>query len=345
MKINYLFLLTLIYSSTGLLAQGNFNVKGFGSIEHEVEYYDNVQEPEFNWQLGEQSLFVTGDMGNKFSFLGEFSLAKGSHNHDIKANIHRVRIKYNYVGNHSLIIGQMHTPVNYWNDVYYHARIFFPTTDRPLAFSYFIPVHSIGIRAQGQNLGKLNFGYDIQTTNSLTGDGNNPAVLGAFHIKPVDGMRIGASYYYSFIANNNSMQHHGSGMMSSMYVGSLDYQLVSFSFARFEKKLEILNEFNAVLSRTDSLGAAQGFSNYLYVGYNFKELYTPYLLCDILRSPDNDLRNGAINKVKIGIGYKHQFTPLLNLKCQLERYMANPNWSNPAANNYEFTIQFSYAIY
>tara|TARA_B110000285_G_scaffold84761_1_gene97233 strand:- start:483 stop:1511 length:1029 start_codon:yes stop_codon:yes gene_type:complete len=342
MKFNYLFLLTLIYSSAGLFAQGNFNVKGFGSVEHGVEYYDNVEELEFNWQLGEQSLFVTGDMGDKFSFLGEFSLGKGSHNHDIKANIHRVRIKYNYVGNHSLIIGQMHTPVNYWNDVYYHARIFFPTVDRPLAFSHFIPVHSIGIRAQGQNLGKLNFGYDIQTTNSLTGDGDNPAVLGAFHIKPTDGMRIGASYYYSYIADNSSP---GSGMMSSMYAGSLDYQLVSFSFARFEKKLEILNEFTTALSRTDSLGMAQNYSNYLYIGYNIKELHTPYLLCDILKSSDNDLRNGAINKVKFGIGYKYQFTPLLNVKCQLERYTANPNWSNPAINHYEFTFQLSYAIY
>ena len=342
MKFNYLFFLTLIYSSAGLFAQGNFNVKGFGSVEHGVEYYDNVEELEFNWQLGEQSLFVTGDMGDKFSFLGEFSLGKGSHNHDIKANIHRVRIKYNYVGNHSLIIGQMHTPVNYWNDVYYHARIFFPTVDRPLAFSHFIPVHSIGIRAQGQNLGKLNFGYDIQTTNSLTGDGDNPAVLGAFHIKPTDGMRIGASYYYSYIADNSSP---GSGMMSSMYAGSLDYQLVSFSFARFEKKLEILNEFTTALSRTDSLGMAQNYSNYLYIGYNIKELHTPYLLCDILKSSDNDLRNGAINKAKFGIGYKYQFTPLLNVKCQLERYTANPNWSNPAINHYEFTFQLSYAIY
>lgn len=346
MKFNYLFLLTLICCSSGLLAQGNFDVKGFGSVEHDIEYYDNVEELEFDWQLGEQSLFITGDMGGKFSFLGEFSLDQGS-SHNIEANIHRVRIKYNYVGNHSLIIGQVHTPVNYWNDVFYHARIFFPTTDRPLAFSYFMPVHSIGLRAQGQNLGKLNFGYDIQTTNSLTDDGNNPAVLGAFHIKPADGMRIGASYYYSYIAQNNTMQHmkHGSGMMGSMYAGSLDYQLINFSFARFEQKLEILNEFSAALSRTDSLGAAQNYSNYLYVGYNIKELHTPYLLCDILKSANNDLRNGAINKVKFGIGYKYQFTPLLNMKCQLERHTANPDWSNPAANYYEFTIQLSYAIY
>ena len=346
MKFNYLFLLTLIYSSSGLFAQGNFNVKGFGSLEHYVEYYDNVQEPEFNWQLGEQSLFITGDMGDKFSFLGEFALAKAS-NQNIKANIHRVRIKYNYAGNHSLIIGQMHTPVNYWNDVYYHARIFFPTTDRPLAFSYFIPVHSTGIRAQGQNLGELNFGYDIQTSNSFTGDGNNPAVLGAFHIKPLDGMRIGASYYYSYIAENNPMQHmnHGYGMMGSMYTGSLDYQLINFSFARFEQKLEILNEVTTVLSRTDSLGVAKNYSNYLYLGYNIKELHTPYLLCDILKVSNNDLRIGATNKLKLGIGYKYQFTPLLNMKFQLERHTANPNWSNPASNHYDFTIQLSYAIY
>jgi len=346
MKFNYLFLLTLIYSSTGLLAQGNFNVKGFGSMEHNLEYHQDVEEFDLAWQLGEQSLFVTGDMGNKFSFLGEFSL--GYRGGDIHANLHRARIKCNYVGNHSLMIGQMHTPVNYWNDVYYHARIFFPTTDRPLAFSYFIPVHSIGIRAQGQNLGKLNFGYDIQTGNSLTGDGNNPAVLGAFHIKPVDGMRIGASYYYSYIPQNNTMQHmhQGSGMMGSMYAGSLDYQLINFSFARFETKLEILNEFSMVSSRSDTLGVAEGYCNYLYIGYNIKEKYTPYILLDMLKNENNELRNGLVNQLKYGVGYKHQFNPLINLKCQIERYTFNPNWANNSTSNYyEFILQLSYAIY
>ena len=55
--------------------------------------------------------------------------------------------------------------------------------------------------------------------------------------------------------------------------------------------------------------------------------------------------NTLFHKVKFGIGYKYQFTPLLNVKCQLERYTANPNWSNPAINHYEFTFQLSYAIY
>ena len=350
MKINYLFLLTLIYSSTGLLAQSNFNVKGFGSIEHELEYHVDDEEFEFGWELGEQSLFVTGDMGNKFSFLGEFAINSSTsmHGSGFETSIRRARVKYNYVGNHSLIVGQMHTPVNYWNDVYYHARIFYPTADRPLAFTYFLPIHSLGIRAQGQNLGELNFGYDIQTGNSLTGHGDNASIIGAFHIKPTDGMRIGASYYYNHITDNSAVHHmhQESHLMTSEYAGSLDYQLISFSFARFEKKLEILDEFTTALTRTDTLGMAQSYSNYLYVGYNIKERFTPFITCDFLQSADNDLRNGAFNQLKYGVGYKHEFTPILNIKLQLEHYTSIGHMPMHAfSDHYEFTIQLSYAIY
>ena len=355
MKFNYLFFFTLILSSNFILAQSNFKVKGFGSIEQEIKYHEDNEEWHSGIELGEQSLFVSGDMGNKFSFLGEFAIIYSVSPHGMKSTssfettVRRARIKYNYAGNHSLIIGQMHTPTNYWNDVYYHARIFYPTTDRPLAFTYFLPIHSIGMRAQGQNLGKLNFGYDIATGNSLDGHGENPSIIGALHIKPTDGMRIGASYYYNHIADNGAVHHmhQETHLMNSEYAGSLDYQLISFSFARFEKQLEILDEFTTAFARTDTLGMAQSYSNYLYVGYNIKEKYTPYVVCDFLHSAENDLRNGAFNRLKIGVGYKHQFTDLFNVKCQLEYYTSIQNLTsnNMVPNHYEFTIQLSYAIF
>ena len=352
MRIIYIVLFIIIFDTPHLFSQNNYQVRGFGHIEHEFEYFEADEEMEIGWALGEQSLFVSGDMGNKFSFLGEFAInysisPQGStHTSSFTTAVRRARIKYNYAGNHSLIIGQMHTPLNYWNDVYYHARIFYPTTDRPLAFTYFLPIHSLGIRAQGQNLGKLNFGYDIQSGNSLEGDGNNPSFITALHIKPTDGMRIGASFYYNHIADNSKVHHmhEESHLAISDYDGALDYHLISFSFARFEKKLEILDEFTTALSRTDSLGMAQSYSNYLYVGYNIKERYTPYVLCDIIQSATNDLRNGPFNQIKYGVGYKHEFSPALNLKIQFERYTSFNN-INPAPDYYEFTMQFSYAIY
>ena len=351
MKIIYIVLFIIIFCTPPLFSQNNYQVSGFGHIEHEFEYFEADEEMEIGWALGEQSLFVSGGIGKKFSYLGEFAINYTINEHDhtsgFATSVRRARIKYNYFGNHSVIIGQMHTPVNYWNDVYYHARIFFPTTDRPLSFAYLLPVHSLGIRAQGQNLGKLNFGYDIQTGNSLEGDELNPAFIGAVHIKPTDGMRIGASFYYNHITDNSKVHHmhEEAHLASSDYEGALDYHLICFSFARFEKPLEILNEFSTTLTRTDSLGMAQSYSNYLYLGYNIKDRFTPYVNCDFIQSGNNDLRNGPFNQIKYGVGYKHEFSPALNLKLQVERYTSFNKTNNPAPNYYEFTMQFSYAIY
>src|SRR5665647_1763752 len=43
-------------------------------------------------------------------------------------------ITYNIQGNNNIIIGKIHTPLNYWNDTYHHGRFFFPTIERPLIF-------------------------------------------------------------------------------------------------------------------------------------------------------------------------------------------------------------------
>ena len=346
----YLLFCFLLLNTTYIFSQNKFQVRGFGHIENETEYIQG--EYENAWKLGEQSVFVTGALNNKFSYLGEFAInyAMGAHGsaHSFETTVRRARIKYNYKGNHSLIVGQMHTAVNYWNDTYYHARIFFPTADRPLSFSYFIPIHSLGLRAQGQNLGKLNFGYDIQIGNSLENDGLNPATLAAIHFKPTDGTRIGLSYFYNFIKNNMDADHMHSekNLMTSHYNGSLDFHLTSFSFARFEKRIEILDEFSSLITKTDSLGTAHSYSNYLYVGYNIKNKHTPFVLLDIIRSVDNDLRNGVFNQLKLGIGFKHEFTPNLNIRFQAEKYTSISSWNIRAVNNKnEFTIQLSYAIY
>lgn len=115
-----------------------------------------------------------------------------------------MQLKFDYFKNHSLVVGKMHTPVNYWNDVYHHGRFFFPTVDRPIAFSYLVPVHTLGLRLQGQNLGKIKFGYDLVAGNGISStdfadSGVNTSAMAGVHIKPIDNFRFGISYYYDFI--------------------------------------------------------------------------------------------------------------------------------------------------
>lgn len=71
--------------------------------------------------------------------------------------------------------------------------------DRPISFSYLVPLHTLGIQFQGQNLGDMNFGYDfvigngISSTDNLS-DARNTSFTAAVHVKPTDDMRIGASF-------------------------------------------------------------------------------------------------------------------------------------------------------
>ena len=59
---------------------------------------------------------------------------------------------------------------------------------------------------------------------------------------------------------------------------------IHFSFAQFESKFEVLNEFATVISQTDSLGRAVNFTNYFYGGYRINEKYVPFFLFDFFHS-------------------------------------------------------------
>ncbi|MBT6745395.1 MAG: hypothetical protein HOB26_02430 [Flavobacteriales bacterium] len=339
-------------SALGFSQSNNFQVRGFGHLE-----YESVIEEDSlfsNFKLGEQELFVNGKFNNYFSYLSEITLNYSSHG-NYKLNIERLRIKYNYYKNHSFIIGKFHTPVNYWNDVYFHARLFFPTIDRPLMFSKWIPVHTFGVRLQGQNLGKRNFGYDLLIGNGMASEDlynvfEESSITAAVHWKPIDEIRFGFSYYTTSMKNASSMAAHSHGhndAHSGVYSGPLDFQMLNASVAYFGEKWELLNEFSYNRTETDTLGVANNFSNYLYFGYRIKEKNVPFIAYDILSTADNDLHTFPYNRMKFVLGYKHEYSTKINVKGQIEYYRnIHDNHDHHSIDSiWEFIIQLSYAIY
>ena len=109
---------------------------------------------DLSFTLGEQDLFITSDLTDNISFLGE-SVFKYSATSSTKIafGLERAILKYIYKGNHNIQIGRFHTPMNYWNDSYHHGRVFFPTVGRPESFNeHLIPIHTVGIMATAENL-------------------------------------------------------------------------------------------------------------------------------------------------------------------------------------------------
>jgi len=342
---------------SGILAQEfskRINVNVYGAIDYTVNRLGGRANNFFT--LGEQDFFVTSRLSDRVSFLGEtvvrFDSKTGT---TFSASIERAQIKYDFssTGNHSMLIGKMHSPVNYWNDVYHHGRLFFPTIDRPIAFSHFIPLHTMGVRLQGQNIGALNFGYDVMAGNGISSTdfsktGGNLSLMASVHIKPFDGMRVQAGIYQDKIVNNLSGVHSGHSQNKSNFKGAVNFRLYTLSLSYFTNKFEFLNESVINVSRTDSLGRAVNLSSYLYMGLRLSDTSIPYIAMDFIDVSDDELHVQHLDKLFIGLGYRYEFNSQLSAKVQLMRladiHLHDDQVPVPERDNYSFKVQFAYAL-
>lgn len=118
----FLLLSILFLTSVQRSVAQRTQIRGF------VDASTYYQRGKLNFSLGEQDLFITSEITQRLSFLGEtvFKYSPDSPT-DFDISIERIILKYNYFGNHSVLLGKHHTPINYWNDTYHHGRVFFPT--------------------------------------------------------------------------------------------------------------------------------------------------------------------------------------------------------------------------
>ena len=331
-------LILLLFISTKNCSSQNLNLKGF--IDFNTAY--NVSSKVTSFSLGEQDLFFTSDISKNLSFLGE-SVFK----YDAVAStrfavsLERAIIKYNYYGNHSILFGKFHTPVNYWNDSYHHGRVFYPTIFRPEVFnSAIVPIHGAGVRLSGENLGKLKFGYDLLVSNgigSMDISDNNQAksVCAAIHVKPFDGSRFGASFYNDFISVGSMAPN---GMMTTR---AITQNIVTVSASYFKNNIELLTEHSAVMNQvTDTtIGSNLTHSYYGYIGYSIKDKYVPYFRFDYLEIPKKDIFYSPQFSNIYTIGFRYEISYLAVVKVEYQY-----KWSTKIGGNESNNYYFQFAI-
>jgi hypothetical protein len=291
----------------------NTQIRGF------IDALTTVQNSKTSFGIEEQDLFITSELNDRFSFLGEsvFKFTPTSPT-DFSVSIERVVIKYNFAGNHNLLIGKHHTPLNYWNDTYHHGRVFFPTIYRPLLFdSSIIPLHTVGVSVQGHDLGKLKFGYDFMVGNGISSteildDNKMKSISLAVHIKPVDPLRIGFSYYHDVISKG-AKRHDGSftnwKVNQNLYTGSVAY---------FGDKFELLAEGTLGTNHTDTTGTRQTLASYLYAGYKIKEKWVPYVRLDQLHFEEGELFYHKNNTTSFVGGFRYNINYLTVVKIEYQ---------------------------
>lgn len=295
----------------GSLYSQSLNIKGFVNVN------TTIQNKKVSFGLGEQDLFLSSELTDKLSFLGETVFKyDASSATDFSVSVERVVIKYNIFGNNNVVIGKVHTPLNYWNDTYHHGRVFFPTIDRPLLFkSEIIPIHTTGMSFQGHDLGKLKFGYDVMVGNGIgssdfgDNDSRKSWILAA-HIKPADKLRFGISYYNDVIAKGAQL-HDGRIMKKQV-----NQQLFSGSASHLGKKLEILAEGTIVKDRTDSTGSRETVASYFYGGYKITDKLIPYFRIDNIKYQNGELfyKKNNTTAYLFGIRYKINYLAVIKLE-------------------------------
>lgn len=310
----YLLLLTsfAVLTSVRTHAQRTI-IRGF--VDAEATYHKDTT----SFGLGEQDLFITSQLTDHISFLGEsvFKFSAGSPT-TFAVSIERIVLKYNYIGNHSIIFGKVHTPLNYWNYTYHHGRVFFPTIDRPLLFAAdIIPLHTMGIAAQGQNLGKYKFGYDLMVGNGIgssdvADNDTRKSLTASVRVNPMDGLTVGGSWYNDVVARGAKM-HDG-----STNHWKVKQNLLSGTVAYFGNRFELLAEGSMVYNHTDTTGTKRTLAGYVYGGVKIKEKWVPYFRVDRLSYQQGEVYYHADNTTSIvgGLRYEINYLSVVKLEYQ-----------------------------
>jgi hypothetical protein len=290
----------------------NTHIRGF--VEVDASYHDK----KVSFGFGEQDLFITSQLTDRFSFLGEAVFKYDSTSAtEFGVSIERVIVKYNYYGNNNLLLGKQHTPINFWNDTYHHGRVFYPTIERPLLFpANFIPLHTTGIAAEGHDLGNLRFGYNLLIGNGLGSSdiANNDervSVTAAVHIKPVENLKLGISYYNDAISS-------GAEVYGKIIPVPVHQQLFTGSISYFGRKFELLTEGTLAMDKTDSTGSQQNWASYLYAGYRVTDKFVPYFRLDNLQYASGEVYYTKNNTQSIILGMRYYVDPLLVLKLEYQ---------------------------
>ena len=329
-KRSYSFsLLIYIFFCSSSIAQ-NTQIRGF------VDALTSYEKGKVSFGFGEQDLFITSELSDRLSFLGEsvFKFTSSTPT-EFSVSVERVVIKYNYQGNNNIIIGKIHTPLDYWNDTYHHGRVLFPTIERPILFSEgIIPLHTTGITFQGHDLGKIKFGYDVAVGNGLGSEDvmdndKRKSFTAAMHIKPADKLRIGISYYNDGIAK-------GSTVHDRVINWNVSQNLFTGSAAYFGKKFEVLAEGTLCNNKTDTTGLTNSLASYIYTGYKITEKIIPYMRLDNLNYDRREIYYNKNNITSIVVGMRYQINYLAVIKLEYQHQHAQTE-----GNTDKVTAQFA----
>lgn len=263
-------------------------LKGFSDIS----YGANQDRNHNTFALGQFDFFVTSELSDKVSFLGEV-VFKYTKDNKGAFDIERVQIKYSYSDQVNIVIGRMHTPLGYWNETYHHGTWFQTTAFRPLVEDRnVLPQHEIGAQFLGvQKISAMDFNYNVSVANgrgkAITENQNLQDYNGnkAFNLlltlapDAVPGLKFGVNNYDDTIPADPTIPARNGEIKERILGGHLVYT---------GHNVECLSEYANIRHQdevSDNTYTTNGF--YIQGAYQFHR-WKPYYRYDHLDFGDGD---------------------------------------------------------
>lgn len=264
--------------------------------------------------LGESTLFVATNLGNRWSALTEITYQPKLYRDDT-VKVERLQLRYELTDEQYFVIGKVHTPMNYWNDTYHHGRVFFPTIYRPLAFERFIPIHDIGLRWGGRGIGDKDMFFDLVVGSGITaeseheffGNGMNSATA-SFGFYPTQDWSVQVGYYSDTLIDRETLPGHKAHAMPmpANQAEDLDYELFAFSSQFENDNYRALTE----ISMNRTADSDWNYSIFQYGAYKVTPDLSLYGYYDITSVEDGGVHFAPGEEIRAGLGLSYFFTTM-----------------------------------
>ena len=275
----FLFCFTALYSH----AQQT-QIKGFADTQ--LAILDSAGTKSHGFALGQFDLFITSQINDKMTFLGETVFEWDPETNNFKLDVERVIVRYSVNNAFNISTGKFHTPFGYWNNAYHHGALIQPTIQRPNIVRFedeggFLPVHQVGFQIDGSGFTNANFGYNFFISNGQAqgnsggtfGHKSSFAVSGAVNAEPIPNLKL-------IISAFNNIVPAGSATYQRVPLPeNSNYTMLNASVAYFFGTLpiEFTAEYYNITNKMNTLGTSTLNGAFAYIGLS-KYKVKPYLL-------------------------------------------------------------------
>lgn len=289
----------------------------------DVNFSATDKDDDEAFRVGQTVIHGNATLTDRVLFFAEMSITGGNRGYGLE--MERAILRYDVSDALKLSGGRYHTPISYWNTAYHHGLWLQGSVARPEPVRFgsrFIPVHFVGIMAEGQ-LPDSPFHYAVglgnghSTVIARAGDGGDVndtrAVIASASVRPGNllGFRVGAGLYLDHVPTDDGID--------------ADERIVSTHAVWDRGRLELVGEYIRVRHEDGNTGrAATSDGWYVHAGVRVAGTtrpVTPYLRIERMEMDETDtaLDGNPPDYEAVVAGFRWDFDELTALKLEYRR--------------------------